>query len=590
MSEVPSFEEFSKNMSELAQQYQVMVQEVLQKQNANDNVGIWDPTHTQRMLMDMGVELTKEPNRLWQCYVDYSNQYLQLVHHTIDRFMGNFSSPLYEPDPHDKRFKDEGWNENIVFDFLKQSYLMTSGWILDRLGTWDNMDPRTRARAQFFMRQYLDALAPSNFLWSNPEVLKVTIESNGQNLVRGMQNLLQDLQQSSSFLKISTVDHKEFEVGKNIATTPGAVIYENRIMQLIYYQPKTKKQYERPILIIPPCINKFYIFDLKKETSYIQWLLDQGYPVFIISWVNPGKDMAEVNFEDYVVEGPVKAVEVMKKEMGVPSVNVVGYCIGGTMLTAALAYLKKKKRKDIHSATFLATLIDFEKSGELGLFIDDDNLSHLEKNMSEKGYFDGADMHITFSMLRANDMVWSFMINNYLLGKDPFPFDLLYWNSDHTRLPAAMHSYYLRNMYQSNQLIKPGGIQIRGVPITISNIDVPCYFLAAHDDHIAPWQSSYEGMKRLGGKNKTFVLTASGHVAGIVNHPVKEKYGYWVNGKLTQAPQEWFFTSKQHQGSWWEHWHEWCQKHAGKKVEAHSLKQLHHKKIESAPGRYVLVK
>lgn len=590
MSEAYSFEEFSKNMSELAQQYQVMMQEIASKQNANDNVGIWDPVHTQKMLVDMGMEIAKEPNRLWQCYVDYSNQYLQLVTHTLDRFMGNINPPLYNPEPQDRRFNDESWQQNVVFDFLKQSYLMTSYWILDRLGTWEDMDPRTRARAQFFMRQYLDAMAPSNFLWSNPEVLKLTIESNGQNLVRGMQNLLQDLQQSRNFLTISTVDKRRFKLGENVATSKGDVIYENDVMQLIYYKPTTKTQCEKPLLIIPPCINKFYIFDLKKETSYVRWLLEKGYPVFMISWVNPNKEHADLDFEDYVIDGPVKACEVMCKEMGVDSVNVVGYCIGGTMLSAALAYVQAQKRPIIHSATFLATLLDFEKSGELGLFIDEENLTHLEKTMSEKGYFDGADMHLTFSILRANDMVWSFMINNYLLGKDPFPFDLLFWNSDHTRLPAAMHSFYLRNMYQDNKLIKPNALKIRGVPVDLSSVNVPCYFLAAYDDHIAPWQSSYEGMKALGGKQKIFVLSASGHVAGIVNHPSKNKYTYWVNKKLKDSPNEWFFESKQHEGSWWNHWHEWCKDYSGKRVTAHDGKSLVHKKIEPAPGRYVMVK
>jgi len=441
----------------------------------------------------------------------------------------------------------------------------------------------------FFTRQYIDALAPSNFALTNPEVFRETIATGGQNLVKGLNNLLDDIERGNGQLKISMTDSKAFELGVNIATTPGQVVYQNDLMQLIQYEPATKTVFRRPLLIIPPWINKYYILDLREKNSLVKWCVQQGLTVFVISWVNPDERHGNKEFADYMLEGPLAALDAMEKATGEKSANVLGYCLGGTLLASTLGYLAAHKDKRIASASFMTALIDFSGAGELEVFIDEDQVSSLERKMSERGYLEGAHMANTFNMLRSNDLIWSFVINNYLLGRDPFPFDLLHWNQDSTRMPAKMHSFYLRNMYMANKLRVPDGITLAGTPIDVTKVKMPAYFVSAIEDHIAPWKATYSGARLLGGKTR-FVLSGSGHIAGMINPPAANKYGYWTNEKLAAEATDWLAAAKQHQGSWWPDWWAWLKPHAGSEVAARELSKVggkaRRKLLEPAPGSY----
>ncbi len=453
----------------------------------------------------------------------------------------------------------------------------------------EGLDDTTKRKVDFFTRQYIDALAPSNFALTNPEVFRETITSGGQNLVRGLNNLLDDIKRGNGQLKISMTDTKAFELGVNIATTPGKVVYQNDLMQLIQYEPSTKKVAQRPLLVIPPWINKYYIMDLREKNSLIKWIVDQGVTVFVISWVNPDAKLKDKDFEDYLREGPLEALDVIAKATGETEVNALGYCLGGTLLAAALAYMAAKKDKRIVSGTFMTSLVDFVRTGELEVFIDEDQVASLERKMSERGFLEGGEMATTFNMLRSNDLIWSFVINNYLMGRDPFPFDLLHWNQDATRMPATMHSYYLRNMYMKNLLREPGGITLLGVPIDLSKIGVPVYFASAIEDHIAPWKATYSGPKLVSGKAR-FVLSGSGHIAGMINPPAANKYGYWVNDKLPATGDAWLAGAKQHDGSWWVDWAKWLSAHRGKEVAPRVPGKGKLKVIEAAPGTYARIR
>ena len=434
------------------------------------------------------------------------------------------------------------------------------------------------------------AIAPSNFVLTNPEVLRTTIETGGENLVKGLDNLLKDLERGKGRLLIKMTDLEKFKVGVNIAVTPGQVIYQNDLMQLIQYEPTTEKVHQRPLLIIPPWINKFYILDLRPENSFIRWAVSQGHTVFVVSWVNPDEKLAQKTFEDYMSEGLLAALDAIEQATGEREANVIDYCLGGTLLAATLAYMKAKGSDDrIKSATYFVALVDFKEAGELSVFIDEEQLHFLEERMRENGYLEGSDMATTFNMLRANDLIWSFVVNNYLLGKEPFPFDLLYWNSDSTRMPAAMHSFYLRNMYQENKLVVPGGITLAGVPIDVSTIATPSFLLSTREDHIAPWKSTYAATQLYRGTVK-FVLAASGHIAGVVNAPGKSKYGHWENAKNPATPEEWLASATQYPDSWWPAWEKWVGKYAGGEVPARKPGDGKLKPIEKAPGTYVLVK
>ena len=539
-----------------------------------------------KAFMEMASKLLANPYKLAETQMALWADYMNLWQSSTMKLLGAPTEPVAAPKPGDRRFRDEDWERYFLFDYIKQGYLITSRWLHETVASVEGLDDATKRKVDFFTRQYIDALAPSNFALTNPEVFRETIASGGQNLVRGLNNLLDDIKRGNGQLRISMTDTKAFELGVNIATTPGKVVFQNDLMQLIQYEPTTKKVAQRPLLMIPPWINKYYIMDLREKNSLIKWTVDQGITVFVISWVNPDAKLAHKDFEDYLREGPMAALDAIAKATGETEVNVLGYCLGGTLLAAMLAYMAAKKDKRVPSATFMTALVDFNRSGELEVFIDEDQVASLERKMSERGYLEGSEMATTFNMLRSNDLIWSFVINNYLMGRDPFPFDLLHWNQDATRMPATMHSYYLRNMYLKNLLAKPGGIELAGVPIDLTRVKTPLYFISTLEDHIAPWHSTYAGAKHFSGAVR-FVLGGSGHIAGIVNPPGANKYCYWTNPRLPDDPEKWLKGASQHPGSWWRDWAGWAAQHGGNKVPPRIPGKGRLKALEDAPGAYV---
>jgi polyhydroxyalkanoate synthase len=503
--------------------------------------------------------------------------------------MGIENAPVIEASPKDKRFADESWKENEVFDFIKQSYLLSARYVQDVVGQAEGLDRKTAQKVDFYSRQFIDAMSPSNFLMTNPEVLRKTAETGGENLLRGLNNLLGDLERGRGKLAIKMTDMDAFKLGENIAVSPGKVVFQNELIQLIQYSPATETVLKRPLLILPPWINKFYILDLRPKNSLVRWAVSQGHTVFMVSWVNPDEHLAAKGFEDYMQEGVFAALDAIEQATGERDVNVVGYCLGGTLLATTLSWMKSHGDDRIKSATFLVTMLDFAEAGELGVFVDEEQLRAIEERMDRKGYLEGSDMAQTFNMLRANDLIWSFVVNNYLLGKEPFQFDLLYWNSDATRMPARMHSFYLRNMYQANRLAQPGGITLAGERIDLGTVDVPAYFVSTREDHIAPWKSTYRGTELLGGP-KRFVLAASGHIAGVVNPPDSGKYSHWTNDALPPSPEAWFEGAVETAGSWWPDWHRWVTALDDRCVLARTPGNGGPPVIEDAPGSYVRVR
>jgi polyhydroxyalkanoate synthase subunit PhaC len=490
--------------------------------------------------------------------------------------------------PRDKRFKHPEWSENAIFNFVKDSYLVAAGSILSAIREVKGMDEASARKVDFYTRQFVDALSPSNFVATNPEVLTATLQSGGQNLLRGLENLLADLERGNGRLAITMTDMKAFRLGENIATTPGRIVYQNELMQLIQYTPSTREVRRRPLLIVPPWINKFYVLDLQPKNSFIKWAVDQGHTVFAISWVNPDEKLAEKGFENYMLEGPLAALDAIESATGERSVNAIGYCLGGTLLASTLAYSAAKGDDRITSATYFATLVDFTEVGDMAVFIDEEQLAPLERRMRERGYLEAQDMATTFNMLRANDLIWSFVVSNYLLGKEQMPVDLLFWNSDSTRMPAAMHSFYLRKMYHDNLLAKPGGITLADTPIDLSKVRTPSFILATREDHIAPWKSTYAATRMYSGTIK-FVLSDAGHMAGVISPP-GTKYGHWANDNLPPSPDEWFADATSHQGSWWPVWDEWVTLFDEGRVPAREPGSGELPNIENAPGSYVRVR
>ncbi len=539
--------------------------------------------------MQYAMKLAENPIQMIEAQADLWAQYSSLWQNTLQRMTGNEAEPVATPDAGDRRFKDAEWSNNIIFDYIKQSYLLTSRWLVDQTGHTEGLEPHLAKKVDFFTRQFVDAISPTNFVATNPTVLKETLETRGENLLKGLQNILSDMERGHGQLRISQTDMEAFSVGENIAVTPGQVVFQNELMQLIHYEPTTETQFETPLLIVPPWINKFYILDLRPENSFIKWATDQGHSVYVISWINPTEELRHKDFTSYMMDGPLAALEAIKTDIGVQKVNAIGYCLGGTLLSATLAYAAKKNMDSFASATFFTTLVDFEKAGELSVFVDEDQIQAIERKMRDKGFLDGAEMASTFNSLRSNDLIWSFVVSNYLMGKEPFPFDLLFWNSDSTRLPEAMHSFYLRNMYQKNLMREPGGISMGNVPINLGDIDVPTYFLATKEDHIAPWPGVYQGMKRFGGQSK-FVLAASGHIAGVINPPTAEKYSYWTNEQKLDEQEDWLESSVEKPGSWWNDWQSWILSNTGQKVPARIPGKGKLSSIEAAPGSYVKVR
>jgi len=542
-----------------------------------------------KAFMELAAQMLSNPARLAESHMNLWWDYMNLWQGSMLRMLGAPAEPVAVPKDGDKRFKHEDWQEHFLFDYVKQSYLIAARWLHDQVAKVEGLDDHTKKKVDFFTRQYIDALAPSNFALTNPEVFRETVATGGQNLVKGLHNLLDDIERGGGQLKISMTDAKAFELGVNIATTPGKVVFQNELMQLIQYEPSTKKTWKRPLLIIPPWINKYYILDLREKNSFIRWAVAEGLTVFVISWVNPDETLSHKTFEDYMTEGSLAALDAVERATGESDVNAIGYCLGGTLLAATLGYLAAKKEKRIASATFMTALVDFTAAGELEVFIDEGQVASLERKMNERGYLEGSEMATTFNMLRANDLIWSFVINNYLLGRDPFPFDLLHWNCDSTRMPAAMHSYYLRNMYMKNALREPGALTLAGVPMDVTQVTTPTYCVAAIEDHIAPWKTTYETTQILRGKSR-FVLSGSGHIAGMINPPAANKYGHWTNDRVPDTADAWFAGAKQNEGSWWTDWRRWLTPFLGREVPARVPGKGRLKVIEPAPGTYARIR
>ncbi len=590
--------DMSKELAEIAERSQKLVRDFLAKsaKSAKNPQGApqikpamesqFDPIGIGRAFIEMTQRMMTNPAKLVEAQTELWQSYMKLWETTTRRMMGEKVEPVAVPGKGDKRFKDGEWSENLIFDYIKQSYLLAAQWLQHNVDQTDFPDQHTHQKVDFYIRQFIDAMAPTNFVATNPQVLRETIETRGENLVRGLNHLLQDLDAGKGSLKISQTKPGTFEVGKNIATTPGKVVHQGRLMQLLCFEPQTPSQFKRPLMIVPPWINKYYILDLQPKNSFVKWASEQGHMVYVLSWVNPHEELANATFEDYMREGVMEALDAIERDIGSAEVNSVGYCLGGTLLASTLAHMAAVGDDRIKSATYFASLVDFSEPGELGVFIDEEQIKSIEEEMEKKGYLDGNQMATTFNMLRANDLIWSFVVNNYLMGKDPFPFDLLYWNSDATRMPKAMHSFYLRNMYQQNLLAQPGALSLLGTPLDLRTIKTPSTVIGTKEDHIAPWKAVYKGCRNYQG-DKQFILAASGHIAGIVNPPVAQKYGYWLNDKWPEDRDAWFEGATEHQGSWWPHWQAWVAQYAGEHVPARTPGANGLKPLEDAPGSFV---
>nr|AIU99578.1 PHA synthase [uncultured bacterium] len=537
----------------------------------------------------MAEDLLLHPLRFASAEIDLARKHLGLARYTLTRLTGQPTEPVAEPDPDDRRFLAEDWHRHLSFDVLQQAYLINSRAFLSWVEGMEGLPGPGRDQVLFYARQLTSALSPSNYPLTNPEVLRITWERKGMNLVDGARNLVDDIRQNPNLFNVAMTDRSAFEVGGNLATTPGKVVYQNELMQLIQYSPTTDTVAQRPLLIVPPWINKYYILDLTERNSFIRWLVDQGQTVFVISWRNPGPAQKNRGWDDYMELGPLAAIDAATEATGEQQMNAIGYCIGSTLLGTTMAWLEKKQRNPIVSTTYLTTLLDFSDPGGIGVFINDHSIRGTERTMERKGYLDGRAMALTFNLLRENDLFWSYWTNNYLKGLKPKAFDQLYWNTDGTNLPARMHSYYLREMYLHNRLVQPDALTIAGESIDLSAIRVPSFFLSARQDHIAKWKTTYRGAGVYGGDVR-FVLSGSGHIAGVINPPYKERYGYWTNNQLPGSPDDWFDSAEHHPGSWWPHWREWLATFEGEQVQPRQPGEGPLEAIEDAPGSYVKVK
>src|SRR4051812_46781762 len=578
--------ELAKVAQQVAERSSRILGEFARKQAESMSAALRDEMGIAKAFMDLYTHMASDPALMAKVGMNMWMDQTRLWQASWLKLLGMPVAPVAEAAKNDWRFKDEEWSKNFVFDYIKQSYLIAARNIQEAVAQVEGLTPESEKKVAFFTRQYVEALAPSNFLMTNPQVLRETVASGGQNLVRGLNNLLADIEKGGGELRISMTDETAFQLGRNVATSPGKVVHQTPLMQLIQYQPTTSEVYRRPLVIIPPWINKYYILDLREKNSFIRWATAQGHTVFVVSWVNPDATLAQKGFDDYMTEGALAAFDAVERISGEREMNVIGYCLGGTLLGATLGYLAANEDDRVKSATFFVSLLDFSQPGELGVFIDEEQVASLEKKMNQRGYLEGSEMAGTFNLLRANDLVWSFVVNNYLLGKDPFPFDLLYWNADSTRMPARMHSFYLRNMYIKNLMGVPGGITLKGVPIDLSKVKAPSYFISTVEDHIAPWKTTYKGAKYLGGPVR-FVLGGSGHIAGIVNPPAANKYHFWTSDSLPPTAEDWLAGATQRPGSWWDDWQRWIdEKNDGEKVPA----RIPANAIEDAPGSYATLR
>jgi len=563
-----------KNISIIGEKYQELMLKIYE--NHLPNMKEFARYGFAQIISDLMIKLCSDPSALLAFQLDYCNNQISLL--------SNISK---EHNIKDRRFLSDIWNENLFYKYIKQSYFMTVEHMEKVAGTLHYESAKEKLKTKFLIKQLAYAISPTNFFFSNPEIMAEFFKTGGESLIKGMNNLEKDINKSSGILNITTSSGK-FKIGDNIAASKGEVVFKNELFELIHYYPKTAKQYQKPLLVIPPWINKYYILDLSEQNSYISWCLEQGYTVFIVSWVNPRGKALDSSFEDYLVKGAIEALNFTLKYTKQESAAIVGYCLGGTLTMMLLSYLAEKNTSSlVTSATLLTTLIDFSDCGEFAVFIDEKSLDALDEHLHTQGYLDGNEMLMSFSLLRANDMIWHFYINNYLLGREPFPFDILHWNSDCTRMPGKMHSFYLRNMYLENNLKNHGGIEIAGVKIDVGKIKTPCYFLATAEDHIVPWKGCYKGLKLL-NCDKKFVLGGSGHVAGVINHPIKKKYYHCENEDLELSGDKWLSGATKCEGSWWINWDKWQEKHCGAKSNLYSPDPK--KSLCPAPGNYVKVK
>jgi len=580
-------EEFARNMLKLFEESGRAMSEYLER--ADSSMSPYstanEMTEATKTVADVVSMWMTDPGKLADAQTQLARNYLEIWNASLRRMVGEDVEPVVKPEPGDNRFKDAEWNSNPYFDFWKQSYLATYQWTQSMLAQTEGLSERERQRAEYYFRLYMSAFSPSNFPMTNPEVMRETFSSNAGNLVKGMEHLLKDMETSGDLLKISQTDQEAFEVGKNLATTPGKVVFQNEILQLIQYTPTTGSVHETPLLVVPPWINKYYILDLTPAKSFIKYTIDRGFTVFVISWVNPGAELADRRFEDYMQDGVIAAADAVRRETGEERINGLGYCVGGTLLASTLAYLAARGDDVFKSVTFLTTQVDFSKAGDLLLFTDDDQLTDLDEMMTERGYLDGSRMANVFNMMRPRDLIWPYIVNNYLLGKKPFPFDLLYWNQDSTRMPAANHRFYLREFYNENRLAR-GEMVLENTHLDLSKVKMPIFEVATKEDHIAPAESVFIGSKLFGGPVE-FILSGSGHIAGVVNPPEKMKYQYWTAPKAAaETLENWVDMARENPGSWWPYWTEWLMKHSGEHVPAREPGETLGV-IEDAPGSYV---
>jgi polyhydroxyalkanoate synthase len=589
---------FARNMVQVGVQSQQLLTDFLRRQTSKAGAGeSLDPLNIGGAFADLLRSMVADPTAVMEAQFDLWRDYMNLWERTAHKMMGGTVEPMIAPAKGDKRFNDRDWQENQIFDFIKQSYLLTANWMQQTVAKADaKLDTHTKKRIEFYTKQFADAIAPTNFVFTNPEVLRATLQSNGENLIKGLNNLLMDLDRGGGQLAIRQ-SADAFRLGENIATAPGKVVFRNELIELLQFDPTTDEVYNTPLLIFPPWINKYYILDLKPENSFIRWATAQGYTVFVVSWVNPDKKLAKKTFEDYMREGIFAALDAVTDATGEKKINAIGYCIGGTLLSATLAYMAATGDDRVNSATFFAAQADFSEAGDLQIFVDDEQLKALKQQMDEAGgVLEGGKMATTFNMLRANDLIWSFVVSNYLLGKEPAPFDLLYWNSDTTRMPEATHLFYLREFYRNNDLSR-GKLMLGGKKLDLSKVTTPIYLQSAKDDHIAPVGSVYKSTHLFGGPIR-FIIAGSGHIAGVINPPAAKKYQYWTNdavggtnGKsFPKKVEEWRDGAAEHPGSWWPDWDVWLSQRSGSKVAARKPGDGKLKVLGNAPGTYVKVK
>jgi polyhydroxyalkanoate synthase len=582
-------EKLSMNLARAALAAQGAIAETALKQADRPAALSPDPFHVAPALGDVMGRLAAQPDRLMRAQGELFTRYMELWQAAMRRAVGEPSAPVVAPAKGDKRFLDPDWQDNPVFDVIKQSYLLTSNWLNELVASVEGVDPMEKRRVEFFMKMLTDAFSPTNFLASNPVALKEMLATGGESLARGMENFAADLRRGHGELAIAQTDFEKFEIGRNIATAPGKVVFRNQLIELIQYAPATEQVHQIPLVIFPPWINKFYILDLRPENSMIRWLTGQGITVFLASWVNPEPPLASKTLEDYMRQGVYEGTAAAMRQSGAPQVNTVGYCIGGTLLGVSLAHMAAKGVAPIASATFFAAQQDFSEAGDLLLFTNEGWLQELERRMDAAGgVLSGQALADTFNMLRSNDLIWAFFVNNYLLGKEPKPFDLLYWNSDQTRMPKALHLAYLRKFYVENAFAK-GELVIDGERLNLGAVTTPVYLQASKDDHIAPARSVYKSARLFGGP-RTFMMAGSGHIAGVINAPAAKKYQYWTNDALPPTFEEWRRDATEHPGSWWPHWAEWLKARSGPLVAARDPAAGPLPVLGEAPGDYVKVR